>query len=51
MRREPFTVIGVIWFLLTAPMQGQTALAIRAAATRPVFGWQQVASPDRSQIL
>ena len=51
MRRELLVVIGVICLLLTGAIQGQSALAIRAAATSPVSGWQQMASPDRDRVL
>ena len=50
MRREFLVVIGVI-VLLTGAIRGQGALGIRAAATSPVSGWQQMASPDRDQVL
>ena len=51
MRREFFIVVGVICLVLTTAIRGQSALSIRAAATRPVSGWQQMASPDRDQVL
>jgi len=50
MRRELLVVIGVMCFLLTSAIRGQGALAIRAAATSPVSGWQQMASPA-DQVL
>ena len=51
MRRELLVVIGVICFLLTGAIRGQSAFAIRAASTSPVSGWQQIASPDRDRVL
>ena len=51
MRRELLAVIGVICIFLTSAIRGQSALTIRAAATSPVSGWQQMASPDRDQVL
>lgn len=51
MRRELLVVIGVVCCLLTGAVRGQSAFAIRAAATSPVSGWQQMASPDRDQVL
>jgi preprotein translocase subunit SecD len=51
MRCEFLVVSGVIWFLLTGAIQGQSAFAIRAAATSPVVGWQQMTSADRAQVL
>lgn len=51
MRRELLVVIGVICFLLTGAIRGQSALAIRAAATSPVSGWQQMASPDGDRVV
>lgn len=51
MRRGLLVVIGVIGFLLTSAIRGQSALAIRAAAASPVSGWQQMASPDRDRIV
>ena len=51
MRRELLIVIGVICFLLTGAIRGQSAFAIRAASTSPVSGWQQIASPDRDRVL
>lgn len=51
MRRELLVVIGVICFLLTSVIRSQSALTIRAAATSPVSGWQQMASPDRDRVL
>jgi preprotein translocase subunit SecD len=51
MRRELLVVIGVICFLLTSGIRGQSAIAIRAAGTSPVSGWQQMASPDPDRVL
>jgi preprotein translocase subunit SecD len=51
MWRELLVVIGVICFLLTSTIRGQSAIAIRAAATSPVSGWQQMASPDPDRVL
>jgi preprotein translocase subunit SecD len=51
MRRELLVVIGIICILLTGAIRGQGALTIRAAATSPVSGWQQMASPDRERVL
>src|SRR5688500_8820804 len=51
MRRKLLVVIGVMCFLLTSGIRGQGALAIRAAATSPVSGWQQMASPAPDQVL
>lgn len=51
MRRELLAMIGVILSLLTGAIQSQSALAIRAAAMSPESGWQQMASPDRNQVL
>lgn len=51
MRRALLVVIGVICFLSTGAIRGQSAIAIRAADTRPVAGWQQMARPDRGQVL
>ena len=51
MCRKLFVVIGVICVLLTGAIRGQSALTIRAAATSPVSGWQQTASPDRERVL
>jgi preprotein translocase subunit SecD len=51
MRRQLLVVIGVICVLLTGAVRGQSALAIRAAGTSPVAGWQQMASPDPDRIL
>ena len=51
MRRELLVVIGVICFVLTSAIRGQSALTIRAAATSPVSGWQQMGSTDRGRVL
>jgi preprotein translocase subunit SecD len=51
MCRKLLVVIGVMCFLLTSAIRGQSALGIRAAATSPVSGWQQMASPDPDHIL
>ena len=51
MRRELLVVIGVICLLLTSGIRGQSAIAIRAAATSPVAGWQQMASSDPARVL
>ena len=51
MRRELLVGVGVLCFLLTDVLVGQSAVAIRAAATSPVSGWQQMASPDRVGVL
>jgi len=51
MRRELLVVIGIICFLLTSGIRGQNAIAIRAAGTSPVSGWQQMASPDPDRVL
>jgi preprotein translocase subunit SecD len=51
MRRKLLVVIGVMCFLLTSAIRGQSALAIRAAATNPVSGWQQMASPDPDRAM
>src|SRR5687768_18389155 len=47
MRRRLLLAIGVMCFLLTGAIRGQSAFAIRAASTSPVSGWQEIASPDR----
>jgi preprotein translocase subunit SecD len=47
MRRE----FGMACVFFTLSIQGQSAFVIRAAATRPVAGWQQMASPERDQSL
>ena len=51
MRRELLVGVGVLCFLLTDVLVGQSAIAIRAAATSPVSGWQQMPSPDRVGVL
>ena len=51
MRRELLVVIGVICFVMTSAVRGQGALTIRAAATSPISGWQQMTSPDRDRVL
>src|SRR5688572_20438970 len=51
MRRRLLLAIGVMCFLLTGAIRGQSAFAIRAASTSPVSGWQQIASPDRDRVL
>lgn len=47
MRRELIVVISVVCFLLTGSIWGQGDVTIRAAATSPVAGWQQMTLPDR----
>lgn len=51
MRRELLVGISVMCFSLTNAIRGQSAVEIRAAATRPVSGWQQIAAPDRDRVL
>ena len=51
MRRRLLVAIGVMCFLFTGAIRGQSAFAIRAASTSPVSGWQQITSPDRDRVL
>jgi len=51
MRRELLMAIGVVCFVLTSAMRGQSGLTIRAAASGPVSGWQQIASSDGDRVL
>ena len=51
MHRELIVGIGILCLVSTTAIRGQSVLTIRAAATSPVSGWQQMASPDRDRIL
>jgi preprotein translocase subunit SecD len=51
MRFKVLVVIVVACVHLTAALRAQSAVAIHAAATSPVSGWQQMASPDSGLLL
>jgi len=44
-------VIGIVVSLFTGVLQGQGRFEIRAAATTPVSGWQQMSMPGRGGPL
>jgi preprotein translocase subunit SecD len=50
MSKKSFVVIGIILALLAGVLQGQSGLEIRAAASSPVSGWQQMASPGGDPV-
>ncbi len=51
MNRILFGLIGIVVIFVARTLQAQAALEIRAAATTPVAGWQQMASPGQDRMV
>jgi preprotein translocase subunit SecD len=51
MSRKLLIIAGVMMAVAAGRVQAQSPLQIRAAATSPVSGWEQVTSQDHKQVL